>query len=299
MVQGILGDIDLRGLTPSYSLAVIKNSRLVFLKSYPDFLIYDCASITKPLITFPLAERVLDLKEEANNYIPELPYSLNIEEIVSHISGLIPWLPLYLYRESYLQTILEKGFKGEKGTKVYSCLNYILLKEIIEIKLGISFKKAVLSYLQSFKNCFLPPLNCVNVAPTERGNVFELNIAKKFVSSPDRRKFRLNRVIKGETHDLNSHYAGGIAGNSGLFADVFGVISLVKSFLKSDNWRLPLFEKGDYFYHLGFTGTGIAIYKDKSVSVVFLSNRVCPEVKEIDFSLIRHKIFEKMFEKFV
>ena len=299
MVQGILGDTNLRGLTPSFSLAVVKEGKFVLLKGYPDFLIYDCASITKPLLTFPLIEKHLALNEDAKDYIPHLPYSVKIKELVSHTSGLIPWLPLYLFNKPYTETIVEKGFKGEKGKKVYSCLNYILLANILEKKLKKPFKEISADFLKDFKNCFIPPLKCVNVAPTERGNLFEFEIAKRFVENPDRRKFRINKVIKGETHDLNSHYAGGIAGNSGLFADVFGVVNLVKNLLKSKNWQLPLFEREDYFYHLGFTGTGIAIHKRENVFVVFLSNRICPEVKNVDFSAIRHEIFKKVFEKFV
>ncbi len=299
MVQGILGDTNLRGFTPSFSLAVVKDNNFVLIKSYPDFLIYDCASITKPLLTFPLVEKHLDLGEDARDYIPQLPYSVKIKELVNHTSGLIPWLPLYLFNKPYAETIAEKGFKGEKGKKVYSCLNYILLANILEKKLKKPFKGIAKDFLKGFKNCFLSPLKCVNVAPTERGNLYEFEIAKRFVKKPDKKKFRINKVIKGETHDLNSHYAGGMAGNSGLFANIFGVVNLVKNLLKSKDYQLPLFEKEDYFYHLGFTGTGIAIHKTSNVFVVFLSNRICPEVKGIDFSAIRHEIFKKVFEIFV
>ena len=299
MVQGILRDTNLRGLTPSFSLAVVKDNDFVLIKSYPDFLIYDCASITKPLLTFPLIEKHLALNEDAKDYIPHLPYSVKIKELVNHTSGLIPWLPLYLFDKPYVKTVVEKGFKGEKGKKVYSCLNYILLANILEKKLKKPFKEIAKDFLKKFKNCFLPPLKCVNVAPTERGNLYEFEIAKRFVKDPDRRKFRINKVIKGETHDLNSHFSGEIAGNSGLFADIFGVVNLVKNLLKSKDYQLPLFEREDYFYHLGFTGTGIAIHKTSNVFVVFLSNRICPEVKSIDFSAIRHEIFKKMFEIFV
>ncbi|BBB33278.1 hypothetical protein TTHT_1819 [Thermotomaculum hydrothermale] len=299
MFQGILGDIDLRGLTPSYSLAVVKNSQIVFFEGYPDFFVYDCASITKPLVTFPIVEKCFDLEEDARDYFSELPYSIKIKELVNHTSGLIPWLPLYLFKNSYRETIIEKGFKGKKGEKVYSCLNYILLKELVELNLKKPFKEIAEDFFKDFKNCFLPPLKCVNVAPTERGNVFEYNLAKDFVKNPDKRKFRLNRIIKGETHDLNSHYSNGIAGNSGLFANVFGVKLLIENLLEIQNFYLPLFERDDYFYHLGFTGTGIAIDKKQNVFVIFLSNYICPERKDINFSSIRYRIFKKCFERFV
>ncbi len=299
MVQRILRDLNLRGATPSYSLAVVKKGKLIFKDCHPDYLIYDCASITKPLLTFPVVEVNVDLNADVRDFIPQLPYSLKMSELINHTSGLIPWLPLYLFKDSYIDTILKKGFKGEKGEKVYSCLNYILLKEVVERVCNKDFKTIVKIFLQSFENCFLPPVRCISVAPTERGNVYEYKIAKRFVKDPDKRKFRFNRVIKGETHDLNSHYSNGIAGNSGLFANISGVIKLTQTLLKSDNWTLPLFEKDNYFYHLGFTGTGIAIHKRRDIFIVFLSNRICPIVRDIDFSSLRHYIFESLFREFL
>ncbi len=299
MVQRVLRDLNLRGATPSYSLTVFKNGKLILYNCYPDCLIYDCASITKPLLTFPIVEFNVELNADVRDFIPQLPYPLKISELINHTSGLIPWLPLYLFKDSYLDTILKKGFKGERGKKVYSCLNYILLKEVVERVCEKDLKSIVKAFLHSFKGCYLPPLKCVNVAPTEKGNVYEYEIAKRFVKNPDKRKFRFNRVIKGETHDLNSHYSNGIAGNSGLFADVFGVVELIKRLLESKRWTLPLFEKENYFYHLGFTGTGIAIHKRKDIFIVFLSNRICPIVKNIDFSSIRHYLFDSIFREFL
>ncbi len=297
MFQGILREV--RGATPSYSLAVIKNGELIFKDCHPDFLIYDCASITKPLLTFPIVEVNVDLNADVRDFIPQIQYPLKIRDLIAHTSGLIPWLPLYLFKDSYIETILKKGFKGERGKKVYSCLNYILLKEVVERVCDKDFKSIVKVFLQRFKGCYLPPLKCVNVAPTEKGNVYEYKIAKMFVKDPDKRKFRFNRFIKGETHDLNSHYSNGLAGNSGLFANISGVVKLTQQLLKSDNWTLPLFEKDDYYYHLGFTGTGIAIHKRKDIFIVFLSNRICPIVKDIDFSLLRHRLFEAFFREFL
>jgi len=295
MLQGILREIGLGKFTPSFSLAAYKNGKEVFSYSYPDFLVYDCASITKPLVSFVILKKFVDLNLDVREIFPFFPYSLKVKEFATHISGLIPWLPLYLYPEDYLVSIVEKGFKGERGKKVYSCLNYIALKYVAEKLTGKKFKTLAGDFLKDYPGCFLPPLKCVNVAPTERGNLFEYNLAKKFVKNPNVKKFRLNKPIKGQTHDLNSHYSKGIAGNSGLFANVFGVSDLMLDFLKLEDFYLPLFETEDYFYHFGFTGTGIAVHKKKDAFVVFLSNRICPEVRDIPFSEVRHKLFTEIF----
>ncbi len=298
MVQGIIENPVTKGLVPSFSLLVWKNGKIEYAESYPDFLIYDCASITKPLVTLPVVEAFFKYNDKVADFLEGFPRFLTVEMLLNHTSGFIPWLPLYLFDKPYLETIRERGMDNNRR-KRYSCLNYITLAFMTEAISLKSFKENAKDFLDRFKGCFLPPLKCVKVAPTEKGNLFEFNLAKKFVPSPDEKKFRLNKVIRGETHDLNSHYKDGIAGNSGLFADVFGVCSLVENLLSIPRFYVSMFEKEEYFYHLGFTGTGIAVHKKRDTFVVFLSNRVCPRVGDYDFSAYRHSVFERCFGAFV
>lgn len=295
MFQRVLNNLKSGGLTPSFSILISKDNQIVFEDYFNSDCnsIYDIASLTKPLLTFPLSLKYTDLNDKVYKYIKDFPNILTIKNLITHTSGLIPWLPLYLYNEDYLKTIKKFGFnKSDSKEKQYSCLNYIVLKNIIELSANLTFRNVSEKYLKNLNEVYIPPVNLENVMPTEIGNNFEYQLAKKHITCPEKTKFRLNKVIKGETHDLNAFYDGQISGNSGLFATSKGVSNLIEKLLTYNNYKLSLNENEKYLYHLGFTGTGFAISKNSKNFVVFLSNRVYPEVKNIDFSSIRHKIFE-------
>ena len=86
--------------------------------------IYDCASITKPLITTTLillavAEHQITLDDRFQGF--------TYRELLTHTSGLRAWMPLYAY-DDYLRAILDEGRECERGTRViYSDLNFIML----------------------------------------------------------------------------------------------------------------------------------------------------------------------------
>jgi CubicO group peptidase (beta-lactamase class C family) len=86
--------------------------------------IYDCASITKPLITTTLVLRERALDDSIHGY--------TVRELLTHTSGLRAWMPLYAYDDP-IRAILEEGPECERGTRViYSDLNFILLWSAIE-----------------------------------------------------------------------------------------------------------------------------------------------------------------------
>ena len=86
--------------------------------------IYDCASLTKPLITATLvlqavAENRISLDDEYEGH--------SYRRLLTHTSGLAAWLPLYT-SDDYVRMIREQGSEYEPGTKVvYSDLNFVLL----------------------------------------------------------------------------------------------------------------------------------------------------------------------------
>src|SRR5436190_1360811 len=81
--------------------------------------IYDCASLTKPLVTAVLALQELDLDQRIHGY--------TVRELLTHTSGLRAWMPLYAYDDP-IAALLEEGPEYERGTRVvYSDLNFILL----------------------------------------------------------------------------------------------------------------------------------------------------------------------------
>ena len=76
--------------------------------------IYDCASLTKPLVTTTLILQAvasgaisLDTQFEGFTY----------RELLTHTTGLKAWLPLYAH-DDYLDAIRREGHEYERGKKV-------------------------------------------------------------------------------------------------------------------------------------------------------------------------------------
>jgi CubicO group peptidase (beta-lactamase class C family) len=301
----ILEKLKNEGLTPSFSLLVVKNGVTELSLEYNASVsktIYDVASLTKPLVTFPIVKKHLQLTNRLSLYFPNLPKEigkLTVKQLITHTSGFIPWLPLYHYKKPYLTTIFEKGFSAKQNIKTYSCLNYIILKSLVTKYAKMPYKTIASNFLSKFSNCYIEPIYTKNVKPTENGNRFEFELSKKFIEKPNKKLYRFGKIICGEVHDLNAYYDNGFSGNSGLFATAEGIKNLIHNLFSYSDFYLPLFEKEKYYYHMGFTGTGFAVSKRENIFVIFLSNRVHPKVKNINFSEIRHQIFEEALNIFL
>lgn len=278
--------------------------------------IYDCASLTKPLITTTLvmqavAEGKLDL-ESSYEGIP-------LRQLLTHTSGLKAWLPLYASAD-YREAIRKDGRECEPGTRViYSDLNFVLLYFLLQETLGdyvVAAHEHVFEQLHLQNSFFRPaPWLKTRTAATEWSQRHEVGMcATRNVSF---NAFRRG-LIWGETHDGNSHHNGGTAGNAGLFAtarDVFEIaLGWVNSTLvprelvdeatrnytagKEENrglgWLLSardhaatgmLSERA--YGHTGFTGTSLWIDPEHDLVMVLLTNRVHPCAAPIAMQRIR------------
>ncbi len=307
--------------------------------------LYDLASLTKPLVTAFLMvylkeKEKIKLDSEIKSFLPDLPLHTNILQLLTHTSGLPDWRPLYLWPDHYLHTLKTIRLESTPGKRVnYSCLGYILLYFLIEKISGSSFMdlaRDIIFNPLKLQHTFLKiPENLKNsAAPTEEGNTFEkqrasrlfLDLAKKF----NWREY----IIKGETHDGNAFYAGGSAGNAGLFStagDLFKIsreffpatatilspeslqlfwgnytprqpaqrtvgFKLNSSFMTSGGRALSQHAVG----HNGFTGTSIWLEPEEQTVFIILTNRVHPRVQNINFNRIRrklHKLLKKELSK--
>jgi len=108
---------------------------------------YDLASLTKPLVTAPLALAFLDL--DADRRWPlgfhDRDTPLTVRQLLSHSSGLPPWRPYtgepvaqQLRREAAGHPLLRPA---TPGLATYSDLNYRLLAELLEAETGVAFTK--------------------------------------------------------------------------------------------------------------------------------------------------------------
>lgn len=241
--------------------------------------IYDCASITKPLVTTTLALELFPLDHIIHGYA--------VRELLTHTTGLRPWLPLYAFDDP-LRAILDEGPECERGTRViYSDLNFILLWMAID-----NFDELARSRLDARLK---PPASLKpRIAATEWGQRWERNMDPRAARCPLR-----SGLIWGETHDGNSHHLGnGCAGNAGLFATASEVFEMTRSVLartppvknetshlndaRGLGWQMgtgsamtEMLSPGN-FGHTGFTGTSVWIDPQRDKIMVLLTNRVHP-----------------------
>jgi CubicO group peptidase (beta-lactamase class C family) len=273
--------------------------------------LYDCASITKPLITTTLALQLLELD----------PY---VRSLLTHTSGLRAWLPLYLY-DNYLDAIREHGPEYEPGTRViYSDLNFVLLWSMLPNFVSLA-RERILAPLGIERDAMFnpPPMQRPRIAATEWGQRYEAKMAavsgqRSAVSGQGRSPFATrDRLIWGETHDGNSHFADGTAGNAGLFATARAIFRLAQSWTNAEllpraivdeatanltpgledarglGWQKPTNSLAtsmlsDRAYgHTGFTGTSVWIEPERDRIMVLLTNRVHPCAAPIAMQRIR------------
>ena len=110
-------------------------------------MFYDLASLTKPLVTAPLALAFLDLDADRRWALgfPDRGTPLTVRQLLSHSSGLPPWRPftgepvaVQLRRDVPEHPLLRAA---TPGLATYSDLNYRLLAELLEAETGVPFAR--------------------------------------------------------------------------------------------------------------------------------------------------------------
>ena len=283
--------------------------------------IYDCASLTKPLITTTL---VLQAVGEGQLTLEDEIEGFPCRRLLTHTSGLAAWLPLYAYHD-YVAAIREKGPEYEPGTRVvYSDLNFVLLHHALTRIYGdyvALARERIFARLRLDDAMFRPPAALrPRIAATEWGQRYEYGMCA--TRNVDFKGFRKG-LIWGETHDGNSHHLGGTAGNAGLFATARAVFRIAQGWL--DGTLLPrgiveeatrnhtpgleenrglgwLLSAPDHvatkmlspraFGHTGFTGTSLWIDPESDRIMVLLTNRVHPVAASVAMQGIRGRFHE-------
>jgi CubicO group peptidase (beta-lactamase class C family) len=110
-------------------------------------MFYDLASLTKPLVTAPLALAFLDPDADRRWALGfhDRKIPLTVRQLLSHSSGLPPWRPftgesvaVQLRREVPAHPLLRAP---TPGLATYSDLNYRLLGELLEAETGVPFAR--------------------------------------------------------------------------------------------------------------------------------------------------------------
>jgi len=275
--------------------------------------IFDLASVTKVLVggtvAMHLAERrFIVLDEPVKNYFPAFQGKwkdrVTIRHLLTHSSGLPAYKrywELGIKPDEVLDDILATELEYEPGAKyVYSDLGMILFTRLAERSTGLSLEEMarewVFAPLRMEHTGYNPPPEWYDrIVPTE-------------VDAENRRG-----LIRGEVHDGNCCFLGGVTAHAGAFTKASQLAKLGQMMLdggmiygrwvaqeetvaafttdqemptgsgRALAWRMASSTRhaGDLFSasafgHTGYTGASIWIDPERQLVVVLLTNRVHP-----------------------
>jgi serine-type D-Ala-D-Ala carboxypeptidase len=291
--------------------------------------IYDLASLTKALVTAPL---ILDtsfwstenLQQSIEEWLGvQLTKGMHTRlkktkllELLTHSSGLPAWSNFWILcqgrdaEENNLQTseyllrrfnyIAEKLW-NEKKSYCYSDVGYILL--------GWCLEKVKQERLDSLFKVFCNKLNLSKYCNIGFGCDLNKDYAVTTVEYCPIRK----KQIKGEVHDENCSFLGGVSGHSGLFAsgdslslylNQFLSNIKVENFFQNQNVLLPGWQKGnltsqgfaskDSTGHLGFTGTSFFYWPQKRAYAILLCNRTHTTRLSQGVNILRKQVYTSL-----
>jgi CubicO group peptidase (beta-lactamase class C family) len=295
--------------------------------------LYDMASLTKVVALTTLTMMAVDegklaIDSPVVHYLPQFARGsgeksrVTVRDLLLHDAGLPPDPVPPLWQGSHnrnaaVKRALASSLDAAPGARyVYSDISAITLAAILEklyhARLDHLFDEKVARPLGLSRMRFLPPKRWRSeIAPTEVEGV------------PVHKPVEL----RGEVHDENAWWLGGVSGHAGLFSDaedalrfsewalagalgekVIGPLQPPPEFatwtLRQDQplgssralgWDTPsgkVSSAGQYmsarsFGHTGFTGTSIWVDPEHGVVIVLLTNRVNPTRNTPKFGQIR------------
>lgn len=252
-----------------------------------------------------VAEGRLELNSPVNLIVPDAPRGVTVAHLLSHSSGLAPWLPMAdlvglegagtdAARDTVLRLARTSTVQARPGEAyAYSDLGFLTLCSVLERVGQARLDGLYERYVRGPSGVDLR-FGWPGAAATE--------------DCPARR-----RVITGEVHDLNAWIMGGVASHAGLFGTVESVAAaaawqlrawlgardegldpeVVQTFLETQGagcHRLgwdgvseggsagPLWPR-DGVGHLAFTGCSIWMAPTLDLIVAICTNRVHPEIE--------------------
>jgi beta-glucosidase-like glycosyl hydrolase/CubicO group peptidase (beta-lactamase class C family) len=220
---------------------------------------------------------------------------------------------------------IKNSRMGTPGKYVYSCINFILLKMMIEHQTGEKMDQYLTKH-------FLTPLGASSTTYTPLRYMDSSRIAP---TEYDR--FVRKQVIRGYVHDEAAAFQGGVSGNAGLFSTANDLAKILQLYLNNGIYggeqylsartcklftgsKSPASRRGlgfdkpdiknpqrspcglqappDVYGHTGYTGTCFWIDPIHNMFFIFLSNRTYPSRTNIKlFSLdIRTRIQDAIYK---
>lgn len=274
--------------------------------------LYDCASLTKVVVTLPL---ILMLLEEGNlrlddpliRYIPEFSEAgkdeVTIRHLLTHTAGLIPFTDMHSHgwgREAIIDFVIASPLEYPPGTKViYSDMGYILLGHLASLLFQAPLQEI------AARRLFIP-LGMKDTQFCPPAGLKPRIAATEWYAGEDGPR-------RGTVHDQNAFAMGGVSGHAGMFSTASdlsryaqlwlagGIVAGKRLFssavlelacqnhtrsIAGGNRGLGWALKGDKFDasgdllssasygHTGFTGTSLYVDPINRITIVLLTNRV-------------------------
>ena len=242
-----------QGVYPGAVLLVVQGDNIVFFKEVGDRVsiphvapmhkdvIFDLASLTKPLATTLAVMKLVDEKKIdldqslaglLSKAIPRDKRSITPRLLLNHCGGYADWKPLYVDLENFRVEkrkdilrgrLLDMPLVYEPGKEsIYSDLGFMVLEWVVEESSGVPLPLYLDQYFYRpllLKKTFL-------CHESSQGQFEEDQFAATEACS-----WR-EKVLLGSVHDENAHVLGGYSGHAGLFGtceEVYAIVNLLRA----------------------------------------------------------------------
>jgi CubicO group peptidase (beta-lactamase class C family) len=262
---------------------------------------------------------------------------ITLRQLLANASGLPAWRPFYrefskdavpIPMDAIAHRVLEEPLEALPGKReIYSDLGFLLLGSILERASGLPLDVLFLEEIAG-------PLGLRRIGFRRRSRDLDARSGEEEVFAATEDCPWRGRILVGEVHDENCHLLGGVGGHAGLFstaeeldriaAELFHgfrnrsdllSLEILKTFFQRQNtgspgtwalgWDTPSEQDSasgshyspNSFGHNGFTGTSLWMDFDRSISVVFLTNRVHPSRENASIRALRPQVHDAVFEE--
>lgn len=276
-------------MAPGFQVLAARKGKIIYHKAFGHHTfekkravdlndVYDLASMTKILTTLPLLIQAYESEKiRLSDQLGELSplfkntnkESLRLKEVLSHQSGIVPWVPFYKttlkgkvqkLSRKYYRSKPSKRFSVPVASSLYgrNDLPEMQFQALLETKLlekGLHYSDLPLLFAQKIlEEKYNAPIDeLVQKAVFEPLNLkyttfrpLEVLSENTIVPSENDTYFR-KRKLQGYVHDMAAALQGGVAGHAGLFSNAYEVATLMQMFLQKGSYNGSAFFSEDTF----------------------------------------------------
>lgn len=245
--------------------------------------LHDLASLTKvmgtvPLILKMLDEKLIDLHDPIQKYLPEFSDDrVELFHLITHTSGIHGYIPNRdaLNTDELIHALLKLPVTDTFNKKVvYTDTGLIFLGLVIEKFYKMPVQDAIMKYIvepEGLKNATFEP------APGRCVPTYEVD----------------GQMLQGIANDPKARQLGKHCGSAGMFATLDDVMKFAQDMLKPDKkflyhnfttlnpgrslgWDVKPDGSGHVLFHTGYTGEFLAVDYKHQTAMVVMTNRVHP-----------------------